>query len=125
MQVIGLDHRGPPELVELADSGRELAEQMMQLGDTTTGLDGVEEALARGQEVMDVDMVVPEGAEAIFDRLASLMGRAWGTVARQLLTAPPSEELAAYGMWYRDEVLAQLAGRPPQPCPFRAASVSS
>jgi anti-sigma regulatory factor (Ser/Thr protein kinase) len=122
MQVIGLDHRGSPELVALADSGRELAEQMIQLRETTTGLEDVEHALADGHEVIDVDMVVPEGTEALFDHLVSLMGPAWEAMSPQLLTPPPSEELAAYGLWYRDEVMAQLGGRAPQPCPFHAGS---
>jgi anti-sigma regulatory factor (Ser/Thr protein kinase) len=121
MQVIGLDHHGSPELVALADDGRKLAEAMIELRGATTGLEEIESALSRGEDVIDVDMVVPDGAEDLFERLAELMGQAWGTVARQLLTSPPNEELAAYGLWYRDEVLSQLAGAPPRPCPFASS----
>ena len=122
MQVIGLDHRGPPELVALADDGRKLAEQMIELRGATSGLEEIETAMARGEAVIDVDMFVPEGAEDLFDRLTQLMGQAWATISRQLLTPPPSQELAAYGLWYRDEVLSQLAGGAPRPCPFTCSS---
>ena len=122
MQVIGLDHHGSPELVALADDGRKLADAMIELRGATSGLEQIESALSRGEDVIDVDMFIPDGAEELFDRLAELMGQAWGTVARQLLTPPPSEELAAYGLWYRDEVLSQLSGAAPRPCPFTSAN---
>lgn len=123
LQVIGLDSQHSPELAELADSGRELAEQMIRLREATSGLEDIELAMARGDAVIDVDMVLPDGVEALFDRLAAVMGQAWGSRPDlQLLTPPPSDEVVAYGRWYREEVMAQLAGAPPRPCPFEPAS---
>jgi hypothetical protein len=37
---------------------------------------------------------------------------------KHLLTQPASDHVTAYREWYRDEVLSQLAGSPPRPCPL-------
>jgi anti-sigma regulatory factor (Ser/Thr protein kinase) len=121
MQVIGLDHGGPAELAELANSSRDLAPQIGALQDS--GLSQAQAAMARGEAVVDLDLLVPDDAEALLDRLGALLRRVTGSIVkRHLLTLPPSNEVEAYNSWYRSEVLAQLAGRPPQPCPLRLAA---
>jgi anti-sigma regulatory factor (Ser/Thr protein kinase) len=117
MQVIGLDHGGPAELAEVADSSRELAAQIGALHGSD--LSQAQAAMARGEAVVDLDLVVPDDAEALLDRLGALLLQVAGSLKRYLLTLPPSNEVAAYRDWYHDEVRAQLAGRPPQPCPLR------
>lgn len=124
MQVIGLDHSGPAELAELADSSRELASQIGALQDS--GLTQAQAALARGDSVVDLDLLVPDNAEALLDRMGALLRRMTGSiVTRYLLTLPPSNEVAAYNSWYQQEMLAQLSGRAPQPCPLGLAAPSA
>jgi hypothetical protein len=121
MQVIGLDHNGPGELAELVDSSRDLAAQIDALQDY--GLPQAQAAMARGESVVDFDVVVPDNAEALLDRLGALLRNVTGSIVkRYLLTLPPSSEVTAYRNWYPDEVLAQLAGRSPQPCPLGLAA---
>jgi len=121
MQVVGLDHNGPVELVALADASREISAQMSDL--RHDGSDLAEAAIARGESVIDIELQVPEDAVAAFDRLGSLVRRAAETlVGRHVLTVPPSEEVIAYRRWFRDEIEAQLTGRPPRPCPLAAAA---
>jgi anti-sigma regulatory factor (Ser/Thr protein kinase) len=120
MQVVGLDHNGPPELVTLAETSRQISAQIGSL--RHAGSDVAESALARGESVVDFDIVVAEGAVEAFDRLVSLIQRMGDALFRRhLLTMPPSDEVTAYRRWYRDEIAAQLRGSPPQPCPFAEA----
>jgi anti-sigma regulatory factor (Ser/Thr protein kinase) len=121
MQVVGLDHNGPKELVALAATSREISARIGTL--RQAGSDVAEEALARGESVIDFDVVVPDDAVDAFDRLGSLIRRVGDAlVRRHLLTMPPSDEVTAYRRWYREEIAWQLMGRPPQPCPFAAVS---
>ena len=121
MQVVGLDHNGPKELVALAETSREISARIGTL--RQAGSDVAEEALARGESVIDFDVVVPDDAVDAFDRLGSLIRRVGDAlVRRHLLTMPPSDEVTAYRRWYRDEIAWQLMGRSPQPCPFAAVS---
>jgi anti-sigma regulatory factor (Ser/Thr protein kinase) len=119
MQVLGLDHNGPAELVALAETNREISAQIGSL--RHAGSEVAQSALARGESVIDFDVVVPDNAVDAFDRLGSLIRRVGDTLFRRhLLTMPPSAEVTAYRRWYRDEIAAQLRGRPPRPCPFAA-----
>ncbi len=121
MQVIALSHNGNEDLGEVADAGRELSASIATLGDA--GAEVAQAAFARGEARVDFDVVVPETAQPIFERLAVLLRRVGESLAHhQLLTMPPSEEVAAYRHWYREEVTYQLAGRPPRPCPFESAA---
>ena len=123
MQVVGLDHNRPFELVALANASREISAQMGGL--RHDGSDLAEAAVARGESVIDFDIDVPEDAVAVFDRLGSLVRRVAETlVGGQVLTVPPSDEVMAYRRWFRDEIEAQLTGRPPRPCPLAAAAAS-
>jgi anti-sigma regulatory factor (Ser/Thr protein kinase) len=117
MQVIGLDHNGPSELAELADSSRELAFEIGAFNHT--GMPQAQAAMARGESVVDFEITLPDDAEALIDRLGSLLRKVTpAIVKRHLLSLPPSQEVAAFRTWYHDEVMAQLGGRPPQPCPL-------
>jgi hypothetical protein len=119
MQVIGLDHNGPAELIALAATSREISARIGSL--PRAGSDAAEAALARGESVVDFDVLVADDAVATFDRLATLIRRVGDEVVRRhLLTMPPSVELTAYRQWYRDEIVAQLTGRAPSRCPFAA-----
>ena len=120
IQVVGLDHNGPKELVALAQTSREISARIGSL--RQAGADVAEAALARGESTIDFDVEVGDDAVDAFDRLGSLIWRVGDAlVRRHLLTVPPSEEVTAYRHWYRDEIASQLGGRAPRPCPLAAA----
>jgi anti-sigma regulatory factor (Ser/Thr protein kinase) len=121
IQVVGLDHNGPKELVALAQTSREVSARIGSL--RQAGADVAEAALARGESTIDFDVEVGDDAVDAFDRLGSLIWRVGDAlVRRHLLSVPPSEEVTAYRHWYRDEIASQLGGRAPRPCPLAAAS---
>jgi anti-sigma regulatory factor (Ser/Thr protein kinase) len=120
MQVVGLDHSGPNELVALAESNREISAHIGGL--RQAGAEVAEAALARGEPIIDFDVEVADEAVEAFDRLGSLMRQINGALGRRhLLSMPPSEEVVAYRTWYRDEISSQLEGRAPRRCPFSPA----
>jgi hypothetical protein len=122
MQVMAMDHHGAAELAALAESSQEIAARMESL--RQAGRDVAEAALARGEAVVDFDVVVADEALDAFDRLGSaIWGAADAQVREQLLTTPPSDEVAAYRRWYLDEIAAQLTGQAPRPCPIMPASL--
>lgn len=117
MQVIGLDKSGPRELVSLATSTAEIEASIGYLREA--GLADAKNAVARGDGLVDFDLTVPDDAAVHFDRLAQILARARSKMARRhLLTLPASEEVVAFRIWWKDEVLSQLAGRQPVPCPI-------
>ena len=118
MQVIGLDHSGPRELIELASTTRDIEAHIGHLREA--GLADAKRAMARGESVVDFEFDVPEDAPQQLDLLGRLLAVARTRLAsRHLLTLPASEDIVAFRLWWRDEVLAQLAGRAPEPCPIK------
>jgi anti-sigma regulatory factor (Ser/Thr protein kinase) len=117
MQVMAMDQSAPSELdggVEgispfswdlslWAESDRELAEA----------------AVARGDQRLDLDVTVPPDIVDRIDRIVLWLRRmASSLLRRHLLTLPASDEVNAYRYWIREEIVSQLGGRPPQPCPL-------
>lgn len=124
MQVMGLGRSAPIELQDLVTSSQDIEAHIGHLRES--GLDAAEAALTRGEEIVDVDMNVPEDAGTYLDRLSTLLSRAATRLARRyLLTLPASREVIAYRLWWRDEVMSQLAGRPPRRCPFAVTAEGS
>jgi anti-sigma regulatory factor (Ser/Thr protein kinase) len=123
IQVLGLDRNVPTGMADLALASREISACIETLSETAR--DVGEEALARGDAVVDFDLTVPGDVLAVFERLGTLMRQVGGSLVEcHLLTLPPSREVVAYRLWYRDEVASQLRGRPPRPCPFAEAKIS-
>ncbi len=121
MQVVALDHNGPQELVALAQTNQELAAHIGGL--RQAGADVAEAALAQGAAMVDFEVEVGDDAVEAFDLLGLLIRRIGESPGRRpLLSIPPSEEVVAYRHWFRDEMLSQLRGGPPQPCPLTPAS---
>jgi hypothetical protein len=107
--------------VALAEINREISTQIGGL--RGAGAEAAEAAMARGAAVVDFDVAVSEGAVDAFDRLGSLIRRMGESLGRRhLLSMPPSEQIIAYRRWFRDEILSQLGGVAPRPCPFTPAS---
>lgn len=121
MQVMGLGHSAPVELSDLVAASQEIDAHIGHLRET--GFDAAQAALTRGDEFVDLSVNVPEDAGKYLDRLTTLLSRAASRLARRyLLTLPASREVVAYRLWWRDEVISQLAGRPPRAwcCPVTA-----
>lgn len=117
LQVMAMDHSGPEEFEELVARNSELAALVDRWAGSDRGLG--EAALARGDKRMDFDVTVPPDIESGLDRFASWLRNVGSSMMRpHLLTLPPSPEVNAYRAWYRDEILSQLAGEPPRPCPL-------
>ena len=118
MQVIGLDHSGPSELVELATTTRDMDAHIGHLREA--GLADAKRALARGESVVDFEFDVPDDAAQQLDLVGRLLAVARTQLARRhLLTLPAGDDIVAFRLWWRDEVLAQIGGKPPEPCPVK------
>ncbi|HTV10530.1 MAG TPA: GAF domain-containing protein [Acidimicrobiales bacterium] len=80
------------------------------------------EAVHRGDRLVDVDLLVDAGLASTFalaDQLVSESAQA--ASGGELLTEPPPAEVLAWRRWLRKEIYDQIAGRPPQACPFPVA----
>jgi len=120
MQVVGLDHSGPTELVDLAETNRQISAHIGGL--RQAGADMAEAALERGESIIDFDVEVADEAVEAFDQLGSLMRQINGPLGRRhLLSMPPSAEVVAYRTCYRDQISSQLEGRAARRCPFSPA----
>lgn len=119
LQVMAMDHSGPDEFEQLVARNHELAALVDRWAENDRGLG--EAALARGAKRMDFDVEVPPDIESGMDRFVAWVRTVSSAMMRpHLLTMPPSPEIAAYRDWYRDEIMSQLAGQPPRPCPLDA-----
>lgn len=79
-----------------------------------------ESAAAAGAETVDFDVMVPDDIATRIEGVAAWLCRvARSILRRQLLTLPASPEVTAYRRWYGEEILRQLAGAEPTPCPVR------
>jgi anti-sigma regulatory factor (Ser/Thr protein kinase) len=124
MQVMGLARSAPVELRDLVETSQEIDAHIGHLRES--GLDAAQAALTRGDQFVDVSMTVPDDAGTYLDRLATLLSRAASRIARRyLLTLPASREVVAYRLWWRDEVISQLAGGSPRPWPYPATTEGS
>jgi hypothetical protein len=76
----------------------------------------VDEAIARGDDTIDLSYTVPAHVLEAADRLDALMAEADAFCrAEQLLTLARSEVMVRFATWYLDEFRRQVAGKPPQP----------
>jgi anti-sigma regulatory factor (Ser/Thr protein kinase) len=116
MIVMGMDRDATSRGDTLAEGGREMSVTLDCF--RRMGSNEAHAALARGDELVDFDLIVSDEQISSFERIAGRL-RSLGRMVKlgRLLTMPPSDEVAAYRRWYHDEVTAQLAGRPPRPYP--------
>ncbi len=118
MQVMAMDRTAPPEVEQVVQAGRPWITDIDQWVDVERRT--AESALARGEETVDFDLVVPDDIDRRIDGIAAWMRRAASQALRNhLLTLPASDDVAAYRRWYSEEIISQMSGREPQPCPVR------
>jgi hypothetical protein len=76
----------------------------------------IDEAIARGEDTVDLSYRVPANVVEAADNLDALMAEADGFCrAEQLLTLARSDVMVRFATWYLDEFRRQVAGSPPQP----------
>lgn len=114
-------HEVPGRLLALIE---ELNERFS--GFSTEAQGAIDEALARGDEAIDLVYRVPAETRDATIRLAELLAQADEYCRRgALLTIAPPPEAVAFRDWFLSEFAAQIDGRPPTPWPlYRAGSVA-
>ncbi|HWE54409.1 MAG TPA: ATP-binding protein [Acidimicrobiales bacterium] len=118
MQVMLLGRDAPPELENVVQAGKPWISDIDLWTDSDRRM--AESAAALGRETIDFDVLVPEDIVSKIEGVASWLRRAASSITRrQLLTLPATAEVTAYRRWYGDEILRQLSGREPRPCPVR------
>ena len=76
----------------------------------------VDEAIARGEDTVELTYEVPDHAVEAADKLAALMAEADEYCKReQMLTLQRSEVIRDFSAWYLDEFRRQINGEPPKP----------
>jgi hypothetical protein len=74
----------------------------------------VDEAIARGEDTINLSYTVPAHVVEAADRLDELMREADEfCLSEQLLTLARSEVMVEFANWYLDEFRRQVAGQPP------------
>ncbi len=117
IRVMAMDRNGPEELKGVFAAGRQISARVDPWRRVDRDL--VTAAAARGDERLDYEIEVPPDAADLVERVTGLVQRLRSSLFRRhFLTGLPSAEVLAYQRWYREEVLAQLAGRAPEPCPL-------
>ncbi len=118
MQVMAMDRTAPPEVEQVVQAGRPWITDIDQW--VSSDRRTAESALAMGAETVDFELFVPDDIGRRIEGITAWMRRTASQVLRgHLLTLPPSDDVAAYRRWYGEEIIAQLSGRDPQPCPVR------
>lgn len=118
VQVMAMGRNAPPELDQVLQTGRPWITDIDMWTDSDRRM--AEQAAAAGAETVDFDVFVPDDIAGKIEGVAAWLRRVGTSIMRrQLLTLPASAEVTAYRCWYGDEILHQLAGREPRPCPLR------
>lgn len=100
----------PTQLLEFVADAREKFSRFTQTDVV------LEEALARGDTHLDLDLRLPESAAPTARELRSLIDRAEEYCrSGEMLTLMPTAEMRRFTHWYLDEVVDQLEGGEPTP----------
>ena len=118
VQVMAMGRNAPPELDQVVQTGRPWITDIDLWNDSDRRM--AEHAAATGSETVDFDVFVPDDIADKIEGVAAWLRRVAASIMRRhLLTLPASEQVNAYRRWYGDEIMRQLAGREPRPCPLR------
>ncbi|MGO9658908.1 MAG: GAF domain-containing protein [Acidimicrobiales bacterium] len=80
------------------------------------------QAARQGDRLIDLNLLADAGMPGVFEVFDVLMQKSDEAAERGfLLTEPPSAEVVAWRRWLRQELEAQIAGKPPRACPFPVA----
>jgi anti-sigma regulatory factor (Ser/Thr protein kinase) len=118
VQVMAMGRDAPPELEQVVQAGQPWIADIELWNDLDRRT--AESAAASGADMVDFDVFVPDDIVSRIEGIATWLRRAASSIMRRhLLTLPPTKEVTAYRRWYSEEVVGQLAGRAPRPCPIR------
>lgn len=118
VRVMTMAHHAPPGLEHEVQASRPWVTDVDLWTDADRRM--AERAAASGAETIDFDVYVPDDIASRIEGITSWLRRAAaGIRRRQLLTLPASAEVTAYRRWISEEILRQLSGRAPEPCPVR------
>ena len=105
----------PEELADLIDSIID-----SYAGQRQASHDQAEKALAQGRDTVDIELDLPPEAAEAAPALLGLLDQADELCRQQkLLTLAPPPEVVAFRRWANDELIRQLQGGEPEPCPVR------
>jgi hypothetical protein len=122
VQVMAMGRDAPPELEQVVEASQPWITDIDMWTDSDRRT--AESAAAAGAETVDFDVVVPDDILSRIEGVTNWLRRAAASVMRRhLLTLPATAEVTAYRIWYGDEVLRQLAGCAPRPCPMGVKAV--
>jgi anti-sigma regulatory factor (Ser/Thr protein kinase) len=112
LRLLALNHgRDYPVAQELSDLTLQVERQRRQ----ARGVDRLDEAIARGEESIDLEYVVPAGATATMARLNELLEEVDAFCREQrLLTLEPTTQQMALRSWYLGEFVRQGRGEAPR-----------
>lgn len=118
VQVMAMGRTTHPDLEQVVQTGKPWIADLDMWTDADRRM--AESAARAGRETVDFDVFVPDDIASRIEGVAAWLRRAASSIMRrQLLTLPASAEVTAYRRWYGDEILGQLEGREPRPCPIR------
>lgn len=76
-------------------------------------------ALERGDRLLDADVLVPLPSVPLLPGLIDLLDEVAGYCERgELLALAPSPAVRGFRRWWTEEIVRQVGGKPPRPCPF-------
>jgi hypothetical protein len=123
VQVMALGREAPEELSQVVQAIHHWVPDLDQWTDSERRV--AEHAAAVGEDSIDFDVFVPDDIAERIEGIAEWLRRAaQGISRRQLLTLPPSAEVTAYREWFAGEIMRQLSGCAPCPCPVKAGQPS-
>lgn len=123
MQVMAMGGTAPPELEGVVQAGKPWSTDIDHWADADRRR--AESAYARGEQVIDFDVVVPDDIVGRMEGITRWFGRATSSLMRRyMLTLPARPEVTAYRRWFAEEIAAQISGREPRPFPLNAGRVS-
>lgn len=123
MQVMAMDRTAPAEVDQVVQAGRPWGTAIDSWLDSDRRM--AEWAVAQGRRTVDFHVVVPDDIGSRIEGITSWLRRTCSQVLRrQLLTLPASREVTAYRRWYSEEIVSQLSGQAPSPCPVGLTNAS-
>lgn len=124
LQVIGLDPTASADLRELAEQAAHV--HRLAAGAQETNRRTSRAALQRGDRLVDISLVMATDTVTGLAALGRLLRKATAAAGEgRILTLPPGREVSDYRGWFLEEVVAQMNGRPPRPCPFPVVPAST
>ncbi|QNN54132.1 ATP-binding protein [Nocardioides mesophilus] len=119
LRILAVNHPGE---YPLAEEVSQLTLQVEAERAQTTGIGRLDSAIVEGEELVDLEYLVPPTAPDTMRRSDELMDRIDEFTREQgLLTLPATEEIVRLRRWYLGEFVRQATGAEPLPWPEASA----